>query len=376
MAEMKKTIKETGKTEAKRATEAKKAVLAAGVAAQYDEAAKCILSRKIILGHILSQTVKEFRGMSPEEIVPLIEGEPYVRQVPVDPGLTNVKISHPGGDRIVGLNTENVEVNEGVCYFDIIFYVRTRDGQSTTAPQNIRQDSDSAVVLRKMIIGVEAQKDRPGSYQLLNRGIFYNCRMVSSQKERDFRGEDYDDILPVHSIWIMMNQREHSLTHVHLTQDKLLGEVHWRGQMDAINVHMLGLGKELPEYDEEHKLHRLLGAIFSTKVSREEKLMIMEKEYNIALEDEIRRDVENMCSLSQYVKEEGIEIGKEMGMEIGMEIGEEIGKREVAFRMFSKDQTPEMVSDIIEKPMEYTMELHRQYVEMVHEKGTYRAKEK
>ena len=80
---------------------------------------------------------------------------------------------------------------------------------------------------------------------------------------------------------------------------------------------------ELPEYDEEHKLHRLLGAIFLTKVPKEEKLMIMEKEYKIT------------------------------------------------FRMFSKDQTPEMVSDIIEKPMEYTMELHRQYVEMVHENGNY-----
>ena len=356
-----------GRGAGQRMTEAKKAMLAAGVDAQYDENAKRILSQKIILAHILSQTVKEFEGMLPEEIVLLIEGEPYVRQVPIDPGLTNVKTSPPGGDRIVGLNTENVEVNEGVCYFDIIFYVRTRDGQSTTAPQNIRQDSDSAVVLRKMIIGIEAQKERPGSYQLLNRGIFYNCRMVSSQKERDFHGEDYDDILPVHSIWIMMNQKEHSLTHFSLSEENILGEVHWKGQMDAINVHMLGLGKELPEYDEEHKLHRLLGAIFSTKVSKEEKLMIMEKEYNIALEDEIRKDVESMCSLSQYVKEEGIEIGKEIGEAIGMKQKE----KEVAFRMFSKDQTPEMVSDIIEKPMEYTMELHRQYVEMVHENGNY-----
>ena len=133
--------------------------------------------------------------------------------------------------------------------------------------------------------------------------------MVSSQKERDFRGEDYDDILPVHSIWIMMNQKEHSLIHVHLTQDKVLGKEFQKGQMDAINVHMLGLGKELPEYDEKHKLHRLLGAIFLTKVSKEEKLMIMEKEFNITLEDEIGKDVESMCTLSQYVREEGIEIG-------------------------------------------------------------------
>ena len=32
------------------------------------------------------------------------------------------------GERIVGLNTENSEIDEGKIYFDIIFYVRMRDG--------------------------------------------------------------------------------------------------------------------------------------------------------------------------------------------------------------------------------------------------------
>lgn len=254
--------------------------------AQYDAKAKHILSQKIILAHILSETVKEFEGMSPEEIVPLIEGDPYVGCVPVDPGLTNVG-SSTKGKRIVGLNTENLEVNEGLCIFDIIFYVRMRDGQSTTEHQKKRRSSNSNVVLRKMIINIEAQREQRGNYQLLNRGIFYNCRMISSQKEREFLGENYDDVF-------------------------------WRGQMDAINVYMLGVGKKLPEYDEGHKLHRLLGTIFSTTLSWEEKSTIMEQEYNITLEDEIGRDVKDMCSLSQYVKEEGIEIGMKRGIEKGM----------------------------------------------------------
>ena len=275
----------------KRATEVKKAIKAADMEAQYDEKAKCILSQKIILAHILSQTVKEFAGMLPEEIVPLIEGEPYVEQVPADPGLTNAGISHKG-ERIMGLNTENGEINEGLCIFDIIFYVRMREG------------------LRKMIINIEAQKEKKGSYQLLNRGIFYNCRMVSSQKERDFRGDDFDDILPVHSIWIMMNQSRNWLTHIHLVQEPLMDEVFQNGQMDAINIYMLGLGKKLPEYDEEHKLHRLLGAIFSTTLTWKEKLEIMEQEYGITLDEEIGEGMHDMGTFSYYVKQEGIEIGK------------------------------------------------------------------
>lgn len=184
-----------------------------------------------------------------------------------------------------------------------------RSGQNTTVRQNKKRGRDSTVALRKMIINIEAQKDKKGSYQLFNRGVFYNCRMVSSQKERDFRGENYDDILPVHSIWIMMNQKEDSLTHFHLSEENLLGKVVWKDQVDAINIYMLGLGRKLPEYDEEHKLHRLLGAIFSTTLTMEEKLAIMEQEYGITLDEKIGEDVREMCSLSQYVKEEGIEIG-------------------------------------------------------------------
>ena len=57
--------------------------------AQYDEYAKWLLGRKIFLAHILEKTVDEFKGMNPKDIVPYIEGEPYISRVPVDAGLTN-----------------------------------------------------------------------------------------------------------------------------------------------------------------------------------------------------------------------------------------------------------------------------------------------
>ena len=51
------------------------------------------------------------------------------------------------------------------------------------------------------------------------------CRLVSSQKERDFSNTDYDDIKRVFSIWICMNQKETSMNYVHLTNDSLLGSL-------------------------------------------------------------------------------------------------------------------------------------------------------
>lgn len=126
------------------------AVNAADTEAQYDEKAKRLLGNKIILAHILVKTVDEFQGMNPEDVVSYIEGEPYIGSVPVEPGLTNAGGKTAvgtlkEGQRIVGLNTENAEINEGLVRFDIIFYVRMKDGIS------------------QVIVNLEAQKDEPTS---------------------------------------------------------------------------------------------------------------------------------------------------------------------------------------------------------------------
>lgn len=59
-------------------TELKKAVASTDKDAQYDASAKRLLGQKCILAHILVKTVKEFMGMNPKDIVPLIEGEPCI----------------------------------------------------------------------------------------------------------------------------------------------------------------------------------------------------------------------------------------------------------------------------------------------------------
>ena len=110
-------------------TEIKNAVRAADKDAQYDEKAKRLLGNKIILAHILVKTVDEFKGMNPKDVVSYIEGEPFISVVPVELGLTNAG-KEENGQRIVGMNTENAEINEGLVRFDIIFYVRMKDGIS------------------------------------------------------------------------------------------------------------------------------------------------------------------------------------------------------------------------------------------------------
>lgn len=266
-------------------TEIKNAVGATNQDAQYDEKAKRLLGNKIILAHILVKTIDEFKGMNPKDVVSYIEGEPFISVVPVEPGLTNAE-KEKDGQRIVGLNTENSEINEGLIRFDIIFYVRMKDGIS------------------QVIVNLEAQKDEPTSYHILNRAVFYVSRLVSSQKERDFVGINYNDIRRVFSIWVCMGMDENSMAYVHLAKDDLLGFYPWKGKLDLLNIVLIGISNELPEHDERYELHHLLSTLLSMKLTVDEKLGIIKTKYSIPLDDKIREDVSAMCNLSQGIREE------------------------------------------------------------------------
>ena len=270
-------------------TEIANAVNAAGDKAQYDTRVKRLLAQKSILAHILVKTVDEFKGMKPEDVVKYIEGEPSISVVPVEPGLANMEKTDATGQRIVGLNTENAEINEGLVRFDIIFYVRMKNG------------------LSQIIVNIEAQKDEPTEYKILNRAIFYVSRLISSQKERDFVNTNYDDIKQVFSIWICMNMDYNSLSHIHLTKDEMLKPCNWKGNLDLLNIVLIGITNEIPEHDEKYEMHRLIGALLSSELKEQEKLDIIEHEYNIPISQEFREDVRIMCNLSTGIEEKATE---------------------------------------------------------------------
>ena len=299
-------------------TEIANAVNAAGDKAQYDTRVKRLLAQKSILAHILVKTVDEFKGMKPEDVVKYIEGEPSISVVPVEPGLANMEKPDAAGQRIVGLNTENAEINEGLVRFDIIFYVRMKNG------------------LSQIIVNIEAQKDEPTEYKILNRAIFYVSRLISSQKERDFVNTNYDDIKQVFSIWICMNMDDNSLSHIHLTKDELLKPCNWKGNLDLLNIVLIGITNEIPEHDEKYEMHRLIGTLLSGELKEQEKLDIIEHEYNIPISQEFREDVRIMCNLSTGIEERATERATEKTSE------------KFILNMYKKGYTLDQIADVAE----------------------------
>ena len=126
-------------------------------------------------------------------------------------------------------------------------------------------------------------------------------RLVSSQKERDFVNTNYDDIKQVFSIWICMNMASNSMSHIHLIKDEMLEPYDWKGNMDLLNIVLIGI----------------------TDVS-----------------NEIREDVRVMCNLSTGIEERAEERATKRATEKTSE--------KFILNMYKKGYTLEQIADVAE----------------------------
>lgn len=258
---------------------------------QYDDYAKFILSQKEILSRILKFTIKKFEDMEAEDIMGLIEGEPLVSKVSTEPGETNQTFH----GKITGNNTESTELEEGTIIFDVIFYVRMKDGVS------------------RIIINLEAQGIEKPPYPLVNRTIFYIARLISSQKNRNFDHSNYGDMLRTYSIWICFNLEENCMNYLHLTNTSLFGTHEWLGDLELMNIFLVGLDKNLSEEaikTTDSNLHYMLGTIFSNDLSPKDKVRLLSEREDMPAGTHIRKELDTMCNLSYGIEEQGIEKGR------------------------------------------------------------------
>lgn len=236
--------------------------------------------------------------MKTQEVVSLIEGTPQVSEVMVYPGETNTP-------EISGDNIEDVIPNEGKIYYDIRFRAWTPDRKN----------------LIQLLIDIEAQKKFHPGYDIITRGIYYGARMISSQMGSEFNGDDYDKLKKVYSIWICMNApmyAENTITEYSISPKKIVGDFpDEKGRYDLMAVVMICLSKELAEAKDVTKLHRLLGTLLSSEMTKQEKKNIIETEYGIPMTEGMERRVNLMCNLSEAIEERGLERGLEQGLAKG-----------------------------------------------------------
>ena len=115
----------------------------------------------------------------------------------------------------------------------------------------------------------------------MKRAVYYAARLISSQKEKEFHGDDYDNLKKIFSIWVCMdvqNYRADSIQEYRLTEKVLHGN--FRDEIknyDLMTIIILNLGKN----PTTHKLLDLLHLIFMELKSSEEKAKILRENFQI-----------------------------------------------------------------------------------------------
>ena len=273
--------------------------------AKYDARVKRILSDKNVLAWVLKYTVREFKQCSIDEIWSSIEGAPEVSTVPVYPGKRKP-------EAIVGMTNSDDVPNEGEVTYDIRFHAIAPGGKRI-----------------KLIINIEGQKKYYPGYDLVTRAVFYCARLLSAQLDMEFTGKDYDELKKVYSIWICMDVPKYAantITEYKMEQTKLYGNFSGRARYDLLSAVMVcleskgALEKEFSRDGGFHvsedsagkermKLHGLLSALLTEKLTPEQKIHILENDFGIAATTEMKEDMRIMCNLSDLIEERGIEQG-------------------------------------------------------------------
>ena len=99
-------------------------------------------------------------------------------------------------------------------------------------------------------------------------------------------------------------------------------------------------------------MHRLLGALLSAELRVEEKLCILETEYEIPMEEEEKEEVRVMCNLGEGIREKAEARGEARGKAIGEVQGEAKRERKFILNMYGKGYTLEQIADVAEKSVE------------------------
>lgn len=291
---------------------------------QYDTQCKRVLADKTVLAWILKHTAGEFASMDIPEIEKCIEGEPEISETRIEPGATNAR-------RITGNSNENKVYKEGAVYFDIRF--------SAYLPLCAKTQNEKI----KLIINVEAQQSFYPGYEIVTRGIFYGARLISSQLGTEFTSGKYDNIKKVYSIWICMNAPKYignAVSEYSLRKKDLIpGIPDHPHAYDKLSIVLICLNRN--NNKENSELTSMLNILLSPDLPAADKIDQLADRFQFQMNIPLGKELNQMCNLSEYVVELGIQKGIEQGRLLSL--------IELTQKKFRKNKTSEEIADFLEE---------------------------
>lgn len=245
----------------------------------------------------MKSCLEEYADCQVQEIVEkYIEEKPQIGEVPVTPD------EREDTPLIQGTGVDDTSITEGRVNYDIRF--------TATVPSEKEKIG--------LLLNVEAQNKFHPGYPLIKRGIYYCCRMISSQYGTVFTKSHYGKIKKVYSIWIWIctnppKHRENTINRYALSEENLIGNTREpEKNYDLLSALMICLGDSKKEKGQG--ILRLLSVLLSSEVKEADKKAILETEYHIAMSQKMEEEVAQMCNLSESVEERGIQKGISQGV--------------------------------------------------------------
>ena len=282
----------------------------AGLKAQYDGHVKKLLSFRQVISQILTRTLAEYEGYTPQEAAHWIEPETIPDQEEKE------ECPETEEDFMVGKSEVSEEPGEGSTIYDLRFQIQTPE------PEGRRSE---------LLVNLEAQKKFWMQYRIVTRGIFYAAKMITEQYGRYFSNSNYQKLRKVYSIWICMNSPNYvgnAMVEYKICKTDRVGSVPEKEKnYDKLSVILICLNTK-KGLGEEGSLHHFLNVLLSPVLKPEEKAEIFSQVYGIRMEKEIRKELEGMCNLSGAIEEKALRRGRKEGRREGRREGKMEGRAE------------------------------------------------
>ncbi len=207
----------------------------------YDRPFKKLFSDKVFLAPVLKNIVPEYKNLELEDIEKLITTD---SAVDVNPQVYNSEDFGKG--------------SEMVAHYDVLVSCALPGGK---------------VVCVGFYFDLEMQRESEPEYPVVKRGVYYCCRLVSRQIER-LGKESYNQIKPVYSVWIMLNNipegLENSIYTLELSghSNKETADIAGLNkQADLIHLSLVYLSEDFRYEKNQDDLISYLQSVFLNKVS-------------------------------------------------------------------------------------------------------------
>lgn len=240
----------------------------------YDAECKNIISDKYVIANIIKDCIEEYRDLTIEEIIPLID----------DGDVTNRYIK--------GLSLTNYEIAEGTVDFDSLFTIK-----DPSSPSKIG-----------VFVNIEAQNNIYLNYDLLSRAEYYVSWLIIAQRKYNMFKTKYNELKSVYSIWLNLYPRKSKVNKIDFYT--LLNKNDLKEKINShINIVYYNVGKEYKySLKENNNILEMLDILFHPNKDRiNRKTKILKQKYHIIKRKE---EVLNMCSLSAAIEYQGIQKGE------------------------------------------------------------------